>query len=226
MARKTLQTQKREKTGDDTRKLRRLGIIPGVVYGPVTAAFNVQAQEHDLMQILKHGEGEAELIDLSIEGEDKPRVVLLKEVQVDPVSNSAMHVDFFEVDLNSPIDVTVDLEFIGEVKAVEEKRAVLLHIMQELPIRVLPLQIPTHIEVDVSVLSEIGDHLTIADVKLPEGVEVRVPDKSELIVKVDEIKIEVEETPVVAEGEAVEGAAITDEAAKEGVTENSTPAKK
>ena len=225
MERKTLQTQKREKTGDDTRKLRHLGIIPGVVYGPVTQAFNVQMQEHDLMQILKHGEGEAELIDLSIEGEDKPRVVLLKEVQVDPVSNSAIHVDFFEVDLNSPIDVTVSLEFIGEVKAVEEKLAVLLHIMQELPIRVLPLMIPTHIEVDVSVLSEIGNHLTIADIKLPEGVEVRVPDQSELIVKVDEIKVEVE-APAETEEVAAEGAAITDEAAKEGATETPTPAKK
>ena len=164
--------------------------------------------------------GESELIDLMVEKEKKPRPVLMQEVQLDPVLDTPLHVDFLQVDLTEKIEVDVPIEFIGEAPAVRDRKGILLTILDELPIKVLPTEIPHAIGVDVSGLVEVNDAVTVADLELPEGVELMVEDAEAAVVKIEEeaktLEEEAEEEKAkeaekTVEGEAVEGEGATEE---------------
>lgn len=203
MAREKISAVKRDTIKRKTNQLRRAGFIPAIVYGPGVDSLSIQVSEGEFLALLRQGL-EVELIELMIEGEQEPRVVLMQDIQTEPVHNRPVHVDFFEVDLTEPVEVDVPIELIGEVLAVEEKRGMLLHNLQELPIKVLPDQIPPHIEVDVSVMREVGDHITVGDLALGEEVEILVDNPEELIVKVDPVRqpeVIEEEEMAEAEGE-------------------------
>jgi large subunit ribosomal protein L25 len=223
-SREKIQVQKREITGKKTKRLRKQGILPANIYGSQTESVAIQLGYHDFRVLLKSA-GETDLIDLVIDEETKPRPVLIHDVQVDPVNSQLIHIDFLEVNLSEKIEVSVPLKYVGESSAVKENRGLLLTLMDELPIKVLPADIPSHFDIDISSLQEVNDHLTVASIQVPAGVEVLVDDPEDLIVKVEAVRTAEEEEAAEAEsaahkaeskeGEAVEGEEGAEEAEKE-----------
>ncbi len=208
--RPTLSVDVREERGSRaTRRLRRSGFVPGVLYGAThdeTVSFKVG--DRDLRRVLIDGSA---LIDVEIGGE-KSVPAILKDRQLHPVRDEVMHVDFLEVDLTEKIRSFVALELEGGEEAPGVKEGgVLDHATREVEIEALPTDIPEQIVVDVSTL-EIGATLTLADVTAPEGVTFTHEPLEEIGVasivlptKVEEPEIEAETEVVGEDGEAAEG---------------------
>jgi large subunit ribosomal protein L25 len=205
--RPTLAVELREERGSRaTRRLRRAGFVPGVLYGgshDETVSFKVGDRE--LRRILVDGSA---LIDVEIGGE-KSVPAILKDRQLHPVRDEVTHVDFLEVNLSEKIRAAVALELEGVEEAPGVKEGgVLDHVTREVEIEALPTDIPERIVVNVSEL-DIGATLSLAEITVPDGVEVVHEHPEEVTVasvvlptKVEEPEIEAETEVVGEDGEA------------------------
>jgi large subunit ribosomal protein L25 len=171
----SLEVELREGTGKGVaRKLRAAGRIPGILYGHGKVSTAVSVDPQVLGRLLKTSEaGMNTLIDVTIAGETgrDERVVLVKELQRDPVRGQPLHVDLYQVDLASKIEVEIPIHLVGRPRGVELDGGILDHSLRELEIACLPRAIPESIEVDVTGLG-IGDTLHVRDLPLPQGVEL------------------------------------------------------
>jgi large subunit ribosomal protein L25 len=214
-----------EKGKGANRKLRARGRIPGVCYANGTPPVPVSLDPRSLERLLaSSATGINTLIDLRVAGggDYHGRVVLVKELQRDPVSARALHADFYAVDLEQAIQVSVPIHVTGSAPGVTNG-GILDHALRELEIECLPRAIPDQILVDVSQL-DIGMSLHVRDLALPEGVTlVSDPDLSVVSVVVPAaLEEETAAAAAPAEGEAApaEGEAAAEAAegaeAKEG----------
>ena len=164
----TLKAQPRTEFGSrESRRLRRSGFVPGVVYSGGSEARPFQVNERDARNVLVHG---GALIDVEIEGAGTVPVVI-KEQQRDPVRGDLVHLDLQEVKLDVAIQAEVAIELIGVEEAPGVKEGgVLEHVTHQVTIEALPTAIPESIPVDVSGMV-IGDTLQLDGVIAPEGVE-------------------------------------------------------
>jgi large subunit ribosomal protein L25 len=202
----SLVAEERTGTGKGVaRKLRAAGRMPAVVYGRGKGSHPVVVDPKALSEILRGSQsGMNTLIDLRFGGRES--VVLVREIQRDPVSGSWIHADLYVVDLQQTIQVRVPLHFVGRPIGVENG-GILDHPMRELEIECLPRAIPDSIEVDVSAL-DVGDSIHVRDLTLPEGAKV-ISDADLAVASVVLPKAE-EEKPIEAvpvEGVVAEGAA-------------------
>lgn len=193
--RKTLKAEKRKVLGRRVKKLRREGILPGNIYGKSTNSTAVQIKGKEFEKLFAET-GETEVIDLQIDKEKKTRPVLIRDIQVDPVTNSPLHIDFMQVDLTEKVEAPVPIEFINEAPAVKESKGILLELLSEIEVEALPTNLPLKIEVDISGLGKVDDAIAVADLKLPKGVGVKT-DLKELVCKIEATKAE--EEPAAAE---------------------------
>jgi large subunit ribosomal protein L25 len=166
--RATLKAQPRTDFGSrESRRLRRSGLVPGVVYGGGSEARSFQVNEREVRNVLVHG---GALIDLDIEGAGAVPVVI-KEEQRDPVRGDLIHLDLQEVKLDEEIQADVTIELLGTEEAPGVKEGgVLEHVTHQVTISALPTAIPESIPVDVSGM-DIGDTMQLSAVVAPEGVE-------------------------------------------------------
>jgi large subunit ribosomal protein L25 len=166
--RATLKAQERSEFGSRTsRRLRREGLVPGVVYGRGDDARAFAVSERDVRNVLVHG---GALIDLDIDGQ-KAVPVVIKDQQRDPVRGSLIHLDLHEVKLDEKINADVTIELLGTDDAPGVKEGgVLEHVTHEITISALPTDIPDSIAADVSGMV-IGDTLQLSALVAPEGVE-------------------------------------------------------
>lgn len=193
-----------------SRRLRRGGQVPGVVYTSGEAARPFQADARELTKFL--GEGHA-LFDLEIAG-SKAVPVVIKEVQTHPVRDELIHLDCLQVDLAQEIEADVDIDLEGaEASPGVKAGGILEHVLRQVTIEALPAAIPDYIVVDVSAM-EIGETIQLDAVPLPDGVTFAVDAPEEFTVatlnppRVVEEETEVEEeTAIVGEEPAEEGAA-------------------
>jgi len=171
-----LSVEVREGTGKGVaRKLRAAGRAPGVLYGRGKAALAVAFDPRALERLLRTSEaGMNTLIDLEVAGRGDlaGKVVLVKELQREPLRGAILHVDLYEVDLAKTIEVSVPLHLVGTAPGVALSGGILDHALRELAIECLPRAIPDQIEVDVSQL-EIGDSIHVRDLALPQGVTLK-----------------------------------------------------
>jgi large subunit ribosomal protein L25 len=153
--------------------LRNKGLVPAVVYKGGKDAIKLQIDKGAIDQILHTKAGENAIITLEISGEasKKPKTVIVKEVQRDPIKNMILHVDFNEISLTDTLKVNVPLATHGEAAGVKKDGGVLEHIMWELQVECLPTDIPAKIDVDITNL-EVGHHILVKDIKAPEGVKI------------------------------------------------------
>jgi large subunit ribosomal protein L25 len=153
--------------------LRNKGLIPAVVYKGGKDAIKLQISKGAIDQILHTKAGENAIITLEISGEasGKPKTVIVKEVQRDPIKNMILHVDFNEISLTDTLKVNVPLATRGEAAGVKKDGGVLEHIMWELQVECLPTNIPAKIEVDITDL-EVGHHILVKDIVVPQGVKI------------------------------------------------------
>ena len=216
-----LQVDRRELRGSRaTRRLRRSGQVPGVVYGGGDEPVAFQVDARRLRAALAHG---GAVIDLSVDG-GAAQPVVVKEEQHHPVTGGLLHLDLLRVRLDRPIQATTILDLMGGEEAPGVKEGgVLEQITRELNIEALPTNIPDTIEHDVSTM-EMNDTLTLAAITAPDGVTL-LDDLEETVVATlspprveeePEEEIEEETELVGEEGEVPEGEG---EAPAEGVEE-------
>lgn len=170
MAKSVLNVEPRVRIGKGgSRKVRRDGLVPAVVYGKGMEALNLRVDPKALQQAVATEAGWNTLITLKGDGPFDGKVVILKDLQIDAIRRDVQHVDFQAIDLNKKIAVMVPVHAIGK-SAGEKAGGSLQLIRHELEVLCLPTNIPTAIEIDVAAL-EIGSVIHVEDVVLPEGSE-------------------------------------------------------
>ena len=194
------------------RKLRAAGRIPAVLYGQGRAPVSLVLEPRGLERLL-HDEGHNALFDLAGADAVAGRTVLVKALQRHPVRGDLMHADFFEIDADQTITVSVSLHLVGTPVGVSMDGGLLDHSLREIEIDCLPRAIPESIDVDVSEL-HMGETLHVSDIAVPEGVEVRTnPELGVASI----VAPAAEEEPVVEElAEGEEAALAEGEAGEEG----------
>jgi large subunit ribosomal protein L25 len=201
----------RERLGSaESRRLRKEGLIPGVLYGggePVA----ISIEERELRRALTGAGGLHSILDVEVDGKGETHASILKEYQVDPVRGGVTHVDLHEVRLDKPIQASVSVDLLGGEDAPGVREGgVLSQPLREVTVEALPLEMPEHIDLDVSGM-DIGATLRISDLTAPEGSTLL--DDPEMVVatvtaptKVVEPEPTEEELAAMGEGAAEPGA--------------------
>jgi large subunit ribosomal protein L25 len=203
----------REGTGKSVaRRLRRSGKTPGVLYGGPSPV-NIAMDPREVFRIIHGHEGSTQLLRVTFAGSKDSRMVILRDLQLDPVSEDLVHVDLQEVAMDKPIQVTVALRHVGEPVGVRDTQGILEMVLREVQVSCLPANIPEDIKADVSSLA-IGDVLTVADLIVPEGVRV-LTDRARAVATVAPPAAEEVAAPVAA----VEGVVAAAPAEPEVLTE-------
>jgi large subunit ribosomal protein L25 len=198
-----LKTNIRTTTGNGpARRLRQKGQIPAVLYGPGTESVLLSVNISDIDRILKKGRIGQALLNLVIpdNGETSIKTVMVKELQIQPVSRNYLHIDFYEVAMDRKIMVSVPITTTGKAKGVEVG-GILQIVRRELEVQCFPLDVPESIELDVTDL-DIGDSIHVNDISLKSEIEF-LGDENFTVVTIVIPKIEEEEEPI--EEEAEEG---------------------
>jgi large subunit ribosomal protein L25 len=216
-----LDAQERETVGTTAAaRLRREGVIPGVIYGRGKKPHAIAVPERELREALSGPHGRHAILDVTLAGQKTSHASILKDFQVDPIRGRITHFDLHEVRLDQPITAQVAVELVGESPGVKAG-GVLSALVREVSVEALPLEMPDRLELDISG-AEIGATLRVADLVVPEGSKL-LDDPDTVVATVAAPRVEVEEVPEeeeLAEGEeapegeepAAEGEAPTAEA--------------
>jgi large subunit ribosomal protein L25 len=167
------------------KRLRAEGRIPAVAYGPSLENTALAVSPKEITSILGAELGRNTVIELDIEGKKK-LIVLLADFQYHPVTRALLHADFKEIKENEPIDVEVPFEATGKAKGVIAG-GVLRVVFRKLPVRCLPGHVPAKLTHDVTEL-ELEHAVATKDLKLPEGVSIRLPPEQTVVAVVTEKK--------------------------------------
>jgi large subunit ribosomal protein L25 len=198
----SIDVQTRQTTGKKVALLRRDGVVPGVVYGHGVAAQPVQVTERALDRFLAQLSASS-LISVQVQGEEAPRAAIIRAVQRHPITQRVRHFDFMQVSLSEAIRMDVPIVLAGESPAVVDGRGVLLQGLSALEVECLPMAIPGSIVVDISGLNNVDDMITVADLQVPEGVEVHSP-ADQMVVRIIAERATEEEAVAVEEPQEVE----------------------
>jgi large subunit ribosomal protein L25 len=186
---------KRDVTGTRAAKrLRKSGLIPGVIYGHGNDAVLISVEPHALRDALGTSAGTHAVLDVTFEGQKRGHKAIVKEMELDPVRHNVTHIDLQEIRLDETIETTVAIDFVGEAKGV--KAGGMLD-------EGLVTAIPEHITIDISEL-DMNETAKVSDLLIPEGIEV-LNDLDEVLCSVlppRKIEEEVVEEEAVEAGEA------------------------
>ncbi|HUU35665.1 MAG TPA: 50S ribosomal protein L25 [Vicinamibacterales bacterium] len=217
-----LEAVKRSGKGkNEARRLRAAGQLPAVVYGAqkagdAIAPTQVAVSPKEMMRILRSASGANTLITLNVAGESTQRV-LVREYQLDPVTQHLLHADFYRVNLERKISVSVPIVLHGDPRGVKQQDGILEFLHKEIEVECLPTQIPEHIDVDVSEL-EVGQAIYVKDIAA-NATWVPLSENDLMLVHIVSAKVS---TETAAEGVA---AVPEPEVAKKGKTDKEPEAK-
>ncbi len=205
-----LNAELREDAGKGaSRRLRRTGRIPGVIYGTNKEAQSISLSHDDLTHQLERESFYSSILTMRIDGRSEK--VVLKDLHRHPFKPNVLHVDFLRIDEDQKITMRVPLHFINEDKCIGVKTGggVISHVMTELEISCLPRRLPEYINVDIENMN-VGESMHLGDITLPPGVEIYAlqhgGDASRPVVSVNIPKV-VEEGEAAEELEGVDGSA-------------------
>lgn len=206
-----LMAEPRDIHGKKVKRLRREGLIPGVVYGPVVdGTVSVSVNDRDFNKFFM-AHGHSTIFTLKWDGGEQP--VLIREVQRDPVRQDYLHIDFFAPNMNVKLRQNVSIYFSGDV---DVTGGTLQHSITEIEVEALPSDLPSEITVDVSSLEEIGDTLTVESIAAIDNVEI-ITEPDTVLASIVADAVEEEEPEEGEEGEDVDGEeAEGEDAAEEG----------
>jgi len=196
-----LEVHPREQTGSrEARRLRKEGLVPGILYGS-GETHSISVPERELRKALTGGAGMHTILDVVLDG-GSATPSILKDYQQDPLRGKLVHVDLLEVRLDRTITATVTIQLVGaeDAPGVREGGA-LSQIVREVTVEALPMEVPDHIDLDVSGMV-MGDTLRIADLEAREGVSFL--DDPETVLATVTVPTRVEEPEEAPEGEAAE----------------------
>ena len=154
-----------------SRRLRRSGMIPGIVYGSHKPPVPVSVDPKQVEKVLRSESGVNTVFMLNLAGKDQRRLAMIKDFQVDPVSSRLQHADFIGIQMDEAIEVNVPIQLVGEAPGVKLDQGILDMPLREIRIESLPADIPDSIKVDISAL-KIGDTIRVADLKVPSNVKI------------------------------------------------------
>jgi len=163
----------------DDKTARTDGVIPAVLYGPKEAAASISIDARQLESVWREA-GETTVITLKGVGGDKD--TLIHDVQLHPTTGKILHADFYVLEKGKKIEIAVPLEFVGEAPA-EKLGHILVKTLHEIEIEVAPAELPHSLDVDISMLIEVGDHITAGDIILPKSATL-VTNAEEIVASV------------------------------------------
>jgi len=208
MARKELVVETRKVIGKKVARLRREGLLPANVYGHGVPSVALQLDAEAFEKTLRASAAN-EVMDLKISGERNARPVVIQHVQRHPLTSAILHADFYQVSLREKMRAEVPLVVVGSSEAVDTYNGVLLMSLETLHVEALPLDLPPHIEVDITPLKELESSLHVRDIPVPSNVTV-LNDPDVVVVKVaapriaEELEAEEAAAEEAAPGEAAE----------------------
>ena len=165
----TLTVTPRDVRGKKVAKLRKEGLVPGVVYGHGFEPIPVQVESVVLEKTYREA-GKHHPVHLTIDG--KKKIAMVKDVEHEPVKRALRHVSFHAVKANEPVIAEVPIHLIGEGESEAEKAGlIVLQALDKIEVKALPMDLPDAVEISIVELKEAGEKVTLADAKLPEGVE-------------------------------------------------------
>lgn len=198
-----LDVQERSSRGSrETRRLRRSGLVPGVLYGKTLAPRAICVPERELRRVLTGGHGLHAILDVVVDGDSKAHASILKAYQQHPVRGNLQHIDLQEVPLDQPIQSAVTVHLEGDAPGVRAG-GVITQVLRELTVEALPMEMPDEFVLDVSGL-EIGDTLRVADVPALRGATI-VDDPETVVATLTTPTPVAEPEEMLDEAEAAEG---------------------
>jgi len=207
-----IKSGKRDTFGKNaSRRIRREGMIPAILYGEGAASVPLVLNKKDLITILRSESGENTIFRIAFDSEEKD--VMIKDMQIDPTTDELLHADLIQIAMDKLIRVNVPLNLVGEAFGVKTEGGFVDFMTRELEVECLPADIPESISVDISSLHlhqslKVSDIAPPADVKLitePNTVVVliQVPHEEKVEVKPEEAAAAVEAAPEAAEPEVI-----------------------
>lgn len=168
----TLQATSRTVLGKATRRLRKEGFLPAVLYGQGLPTLSIAVPTVSFLGLWRRtGESTLFALEMGSDGNQKEETVIIHEVARDPLHDRPIHADFYRVNMAETLRMSVPIEFVGESPAVKEREGVLVKQVHELEIEALPGDLPKNIIVDISLLRTFDDSITLSQVALPAGVK-------------------------------------------------------
>jgi large subunit ribosomal protein L25 len=196
-----LNVARRAETGkNETRRARREGKVPGVVYGAGKPTVPIELSRRELTDVFRAGAGENTIFLLKLAGSEQSRHAMIRELSRDPVSRHPLHIDFVRVLMDEKIRIKVPIEVVGLARGVKTDGGILDFVTREVEVECLPTNIPAKLPIDVTELG-IGDALRIASLPPVSGVTV-VDDPEKVLVHVAHPTQEKEPAAVAAEAAA------------------------
>ena len=193
MEKVVIKATKRDVVGKQVKAMRRDGKLPAVIYGRHNEPIIISLDAHTASLALGRLSSSS-LVTIDVDGTQY--ATLVREKQRDYIKNRLLHVDFLAVSLDEKITATVSLHFIGVSIAVKDFNAVLVHNLEELEVECLPGDLPEGIDVDISVLSKIGDGIRVRDVVVADKVRIlENPDTMVAVATAPKVEEEVAAVP-------------------------------
>jgi large subunit ribosomal protein L25 len=193
-----LHVEKRSTLGkNEARRSRAKGKIPAILYGAKKPTVPISVDRRALSDAFRGGAGDNAIFLLKLAGTDQARHAMIKDLQQDPLSRKALHIDFVRIEMTSKIRVKIAVEIVGIAAGVKTEGGILDFVTREVEVECLPGDIPDRLPVDVTALS-IGDALRISSLAAPKGVTV-VDDPEKVIVHVTHPTAEKEPAAVAEE---------------------------
>ena len=211
-----LSVETRKILGKKVKTLRQKGVLPGVVYGSKMKSLPLKMDLKEFESVFKEA-GESSLISLNIidskerasessqEDKKEKTMVLIRDVNFDPITGELTHVDFYKPKLGEEIEATVPLVFEGEAPAVKELGGTLIKNISELEVKALPQNLPHEIKINVDGLKSFEDYIFVKNLELPKNVKVLKNPEERIASVVPPEKVEEElEKPIEEKVEDVE----------------------
>lgn len=173
-----LSTEIRNLVGKKAKKLRKQGLILANIFGQDFKSQAITVNYKDFLKVYKIAK-ETGIIYLQLKNQELP--VLIKNIQKHPITDQIIHVDFRKIDLNKKIKTEVPIKIIGESEAVTQKGGVLLIQSDHLLVEALPENIPQEIEVDISIIKDIGQEIKAVDLPKSDKYEIKTPLEKVLV---------------------------------------------
>jgi large subunit ribosomal protein L25 len=222
MAELELRARRRAVVGKKVRFLRREGLLPASLYGPGVESTALELPAREAEAVLRRATSTT-LLPLYVD-EDTPRRVLVRQVQRHPVSDQALHVDFFALPMNETTRAQVPLHFVGDAPAVTQFEGTLVRNLETVEVECLPMDLPARLDVDLTAMADLNSVIHASELELPSGVTLLTSPEATLISVVPP-RVETEAAAEAAEpteAPAATAEAETEAAAEETPTEEAT----
>jgi large subunit ribosomal protein L25 len=198
----TLELEPRELLGKKVKQLRRTGIIPVHMYGPGVESRSLQCQAQKLVGVLVQAGGSTP-ITVSVQGEQGSHLAFAREIQWDPRRDDLLHVDLLVAEASRPVRAQVPITLIGESPGAKISGGTIMHQLHQLDVEALPLEMPSQVEIDLTLLTEPDGVVRAGEINAPSNVTV-LTDPDEVVVRIELPRVVVEEEAAADEAPAGE----------------------